>query len=118
MHDQTEKQMMTEDKTPPLTPTQTPSEAFDDAAKAVARLEALYDEATAFLVTEFSRAVQAGKPAARIRAYYPEIRLTVTSHAKVDSRLSFGHVSGPGTYSTTVTRPDMFRAYLTSRSRF
>jgi hypothetical protein len=26
--------------------------------------------------------------------------------------LSFGHVSGPGTYATTVTRPDLFRNYL------
>jgi AMP nucleosidase len=36
----------------------------------------------------------------------------VNSFDKVDSRLAFGHVSSPGTYATTVTRPDLFRNYL------
>ena len=30
----------------------------------------------------------------------------------VNSRLSYGFVAGPGVYQTTVTRPDLFRAYL------
>ncbi len=47
-----------------------------------------------------------------MRAYYPEIRLTTTSFTRADSRLSFGHVAEPGSYSTTVTRPDLFRNYL------
>ncbi|MGP1667672.1 MAG: chorismate synthase, partial [Rhodanobacter sp.] len=29
-----------------------------------------------------------------------------------DSRLSFGYVASPGTYSTTITRPDLFGNYL------
>jgi AMP nucleosidase len=33
----------------------------------------------------------------------------------VDSRLSFGHVAEPGTYSTTITRPDLFEDYLTQQ---
>jgi AMP nucleosidase len=36
----------------------------------------------------------------------------VPSHDKTDSRLSFGHVSSPGIYATTITRPDLFRQYL------
>ena len=95
-------------QTPPV-PT---AEVFTDAAAAVDRLEALYTEATAFLALHFNDTLRGHKPTARVRAYYPEIRLTVTSHAKTDSRLSFGHVAGPGTYSTTVTRPDLFRQYL------
>ncbi len=87
-------------------------QSFTDAAAAVARLEVLYAEATAFLAQHFSATVAKGRPATRIRAFYPEIRLTVTSFDKVDSRLSFGHVSSPGTYATTVTRPDLFRNYL------
>jgi AMP nucleosidase len=38
--------------------------------------------------------------------------MTTTSYAAADSRLSFGHVAVPGTYSTTVTRPDLFANYL------
>lgn len=95
-----------------LTPAHSDPVIFTDAAEAVSRLEALYAEATGFLADAFSAAVTSGRPEARVRAYYPEIRLTVTSHDKIDSRLSFGHVSHPGTYSTTVTRPDLFRNYL------
>ena len=102
---------MTEDS-PVLTPPHADPISFTDATSAVARLEQLYDQATGFLVQHFRAAVAIGKPASRIRAFYPEIRLTVTSHDKIDSRLSFGHVSRPGTYATTVTRPDLFRNYF------
>lgn len=91
-------------------------EAFTDPAKAVERLELLYGQATDFLCDGFMQ-VMAGTAAQdqRIRAFYPEIRFTTSSYAQVDSRLSFGHVSMPGTYATTVTRPDLFRNYLTQQ---
>lgn len=85
---------------------------FTEAAAAVDLLQELYDEATTFLAEGFRLTVTQGNPGRRIRGYYPEIRLTVTSFDKIDSRLSFGHVSSPGTYATTVTRPDLFRNYL------
>ncbi|MEZ5912573.1 MAG: AMP nucleosidase [Paracoccaceae bacterium] len=91
------------------------AEEFTDAAAAVARLETLYRSATEFLASAFSQVAKGQVPAARYRAFYPEIRLMTTSHAKADSRLSFGHVAEPGTYATTVTRPDLFRAYLTQQ---
>jgi AMP nucleosidase len=95
-----------------LTPEARAPESFTDAATAVDLLQALYNEATTFLADGFMQTVAKGHPGRRIRAFYPEIRLTVTSFDKVDSRLSFGHVSSPGTYATTVTRPDLFRNYL------
>ena len=94
------------------TPDFTSAEAFSDAAAAVDRLEQLYFDATAYLSQHFSAAVTGSKPASRFRAYYPEIRLSVSSHIKTDSRLAFGHVASPGTYATTITRPDLFRNYL------
>ena len=87
-------------------------EAFMNAEAAVDRLEVLYHQSTEFLAQHFSAAVLGKRPGARVRAFYPEIRLTTTSYAKTDSRLSFGYVTAPGTYSTTVTRPDLFRNYL------
>ena len=86
--------------------------AFDNAHAAVDRLVELYETACAFLRDNFSATVTGDKPDVRYRAYYPEIRFTTTSHAQTDSRLSFGHVAGPGMYATTITRPDLFRAYL------
>jgi AMP nucleosidase len=95
-----------------LSPVPMEPEDFTNADAAVDRLQALYEQATEFLSHHFSAAVLGPRPQGRIRAFYPEIRLTTTSYAKTDSRLSFGHVAGPGTYSTTITRPDLFRNYL------
>jgi AMP nucleosidase len=98
---------------PIVTPTISEHVAFTDPAAAVARLEELYDAACSFLTEKFSAAATASSaPKNRFRAFYPEIRLRTTSHAQTDTRLAFGHVAGPGTYSTTVTRPDLFRNYL------
>ena len=95
-----------------LSPIPVAHEDFTDAEAAVDRLQTLYDQATDFLSDHFSTAVLGQRPASRVRAFYPEIRLTTTSYTKTDSRLSYGHVAGPGVYSTTVTRPDLFRNYL------
>ena len=103
---------MQDDLTSYLTPKAAPTQFFTDAAEAVAALDVLYTEATDFLITAFSDVVKHGKPARRIRAFYPEIRLSVTSHDKIDSRLAFGHVAKPGVYSTSITRPDLFGNYL------
>ncbi|MGN7867432.1 AMP nucleosidase [Paracoccus sp. 22332] len=85
---------------------------FTDADAAVAQLQDLYAQSTGFLLDRFTKALEGDKPAARFRAYYPELRLTVPTHPSVDSRLSFGHVVSPGSYSATVTRPDLFGNYL------
>ncbi len=94
------------------TPTNPDAELFHDAAAAVARLEQLYDEATAFLRSKFLHAMEHGAPAGRFRAYYPEVRIRTTTYAQVDTRLSFGHISDPGSYATTITRPKLFHTYL------
>ena len=85
---------------------------FRDAAKAVDRLTEIYTAGTTFLRQHFQDTVDGTLPPSRFRAFYPEIRITTTSFAQIDSRLSFGHVPHPGTYATTVTRPDLFRNYL------
>ena len=48
----------------------------------------------------------------RYRAFYPEVRISTSSFSHVDSRLSYGHVPSPGTYSATITHPVLFRRYL------
>lgn len=100
-------------------PIQTPKspepEAFFEAEEAVERLKELYDLSTEFLCERFSDAANGAKPPSRFRAFYPEIRITTTSFAQADSRLSFGHVAEPGTYSTTVTNPRLFGNYLTQQ---
>ncbi len=88
------------------------AESFEDPKAAVDRLIELYETASVFLRDHFMSAMAKGHPGVRYRAFYPEIRITTTSFAKVDSRLSFGHVTSPGCYAATITRPRMFRDYL------
>ena len=97
---------------PILTPKAAEPETFFDPDEAVQRLIELYTTASEFLCERFSETASGSKPPSRFRAYYPEISITTTSFAQADSRLSFGHVATPGTYSTTVTRPDLFASYL------
>ncbi len=94
------------------TPPAPPAERFSDPTAAVDRLCALYETATRFLCDAFSARAAGPQPSERYRACYPEIRIKTLSHAKVDSRLAYGHVAHPGEYSATVTRPDLFRNYL------
>ena len=100
---------------PIVTPEVAGHEAFSDPGEAVARLKALYEEATGFLTAQLQDALRGKAPQSRFRAYYPEIRFSTTSFAAVDSRLSFGHVTEPGTYAATITRPDLFENYLTQQ---
>lgn len=98
-----------------LSPKRIASKAFTDAAQAVARLEEIYERNTAFLCEQFE-AYASGKPLkTRVRATYPFVRITTDTYARLDSRLSYGFVSGPGVHQTTVTRPDLFRQYLTEQ---
>ena len=87
-------------------------EEFSSASKAVDELCHRYETSTGFLRNRFDDFVAGRTQNARYRAFYPDTRITTTSFASVDSRLSYGHVSGPGTFSTTITRPDLYRHYL------
>ncbi|MEM9636433.1 MAG: AMP nucleosidase [Pseudomonadota bacterium] len=98
-----------------LTPDAPEAEEFLDAKAAVARLEELYTQATDFLCTHFVKAMAEGAPAGRIRAFYPQVLFKTSTFAQVDTRLSFGHVSAPGSFRATITRPDLFRSYLTQQ---
>ncbi|WP_339035646.1 AMP nucleosidase [Bradyrhizobium symbiodeficiens] len=91
------------------------TESFSDASLAVARLEEIYERNTKFLRARFETYVVGEAITTRVRAYYPFVRVTTATHARLDSRLAYGFVAGPGVHETSVTRPDLFRAYLTEQ---
>ena len=93
-------------------PTPLSSAHFTDATQAVDRLIELYDRHTAFLSHAFEQYLSGNLPKGKHRAYYPEIRFRNSTYARVDSRLSYGHVDQPGLYTTTITQPKLFRGYL------
>ena len=79
------------------------------------RLQDIYARNTGFL-RHHLEAYARGEPLhSRVRATYPFVRITTATYSPLDSRLSYGFVSGPGAHETTVTRPDLFRAYLTEQ---
>jgi len=97
---------------PVVSPDVPEAKAFRDPKAAVKHLQALYETAVTFLTQTFADNVGGARPDNRFRAFYPEIRIRTTTFAQTDSRLSFGHVAGPGIYATTITRPDLFEGYL------
>ena len=82
------------------------------ASEAVEQLALIYDRGTEFLCRKLERVMAQGSDGVHYRACYPEVRVSTSTYQKLDSRLAFGHVAGPGEYSTTITRPDLFRSYL------
>ncbi|MFC6489897.1 AMP nucleosidase [Nitratireductor sp. GCM10026969] len=87
-------------------------ESFHDARSAVDALRAIYERNTAFLRAAFDDIAATGRCDRRYRAFYPEISVSTSSFAQIDTRLAYGHVPTPGVYTATVTRPDLFDTYL------
>ncbi|MFD0915831.1 AMP nucleosidase [Pseudahrensia aquimaris] len=85
---------------------------FHNAKDAVLELKRLYALSTNYLAERFAAALGGEAVTHRHRAFYPEIRLTSLVHSRVDSRLAYGYVGGPGEYQTTVTHPQLFADYL------
>jgi AMP nucleosidase len=100
-----------------LAPKRIASEAFTDATAAVARLDEIYERNTGFLRDRFEAFANGEVLPSRVRATYPFVRVRISSHARLDSRLSYGFVAAPGVHETSVTRPDLFRSYLTEQIR-
>ncbi len=90
---------------------------FDDPAAALARVREIYDAGLAHLRTALQRFLAGEDPGCRVRACYPVARVRTDTVARADSRLSYGFVAGPGTYETTLTRPDLFGEYYLEQFR-
>ncbi|WP_245430620.1 AMP nucleosidase [Mesorhizobium sp. WSM3868] len=92
-------------------------QSFDDAKKAVAALEALYDRNTKFLRDSFANLAAGSDESRRYRAFYPQIGVTTTSFTQIDSRQAYGHMPTPGHFATTITQPKLFENYLVEQLR-
>ena len=60
-------------------------QSFTDAQEAVAALKRLYERNTQFLRDSF-RHLAAGNVSQRFRAFYPEVSVTTSSFAQIDTR--------------------------------
>ena len=90
---------------------------FDDPQAALDQVRAIYDGSIGHLRDALKSFVNGDPLATRVRACYPFVRVHTDTVARADSRLSYGFVSGPGTYETTLTRPDLFSSYYLEQFR-
>jgi len=88
-----------------------------DPATALAQVQAIYSSSIEHLRTSLQRFVGGEDQDQHIRACYPFVRVRTDTVARADSRLSYGFVAGPGTFETTLTRPDLFGSYFAEQFR-
>ncbi len=79
--------------------------------EALAHIEKIYNAHVEFLRGHFKNFVRGKVPKKRVRAFYPYVKISTKFARRADTRLSYGFAPKPGTYSTTLTRPDMFANY-------
>ena len=84
---------------------------FDDAEAALMQVRRIYDSSIAHLRDTLHRFVAGENVGDHVRACYPFVRVHTSTVARADSRVAYGFVAGPGTYETTLTRPDLFSRY-------
>lgn len=87
------------------------SQQFSDANKAVEAIEAIYKAQVEYLCQAFNGFTSGQELKKKVQGFYPYVKIEVTQKDKLDTRLSYGFVSGPGVYQTTLTRPDIFANY-------
>ena len=95
-----------------ISPTIFAPERFDDPDAALARVREIYDGSVNHLREALRQFVSGAPLNEHVRACYPFVRVRTDTVARADSRLSYGFVAGPGTFETTLTRPDLFASYL------
>jgi AMP nucleosidase len=100
-----------------LAPTGFETARFDDPSAALERVSAIYEHNVGHLRDMLQRFVTGDSFSQHVRACYPFVRVHTDTVARADSRLSYGFVAGPGTYETTLTRPDLFGDYYLEQFR-
>lgn len=91
--------------------------ATKDPDAAVRFLQEIYEAQTKYLCDCFDAYCEGKSHFNRVAAYYPFVRITTKLAKRADSRFSYGFAPRPGTYETTVTRPDLFADYYREQFR-
>ena len=93
------------------------SQRFSDPDAALAQVQSLYEAGLAHLRGAMQRFVAGENLPGHVRACYPYVRVHTETVARAASSLAYGFVEGPGTFETTLTRPDLFARYFREQFR-
>jgi AMP nucleosidase len=89
---------------------------FTDADAACRRIAEIYESSRAAIAAAFAEPGAGLPPVAG--ATYPYVGITVgLADLHPDARPSYGMIHDPGTYGTTLTRPDLFAPYYCAQLR-
>ena len=87
------------------------TKSYKTSDEAFAAIKEIYDGNVEALREAFRQFAAGSLKEKTARAYYPFLRIKTDTIRRPDTRLSYGFVAKPGTYETTVTRPDIFDVY-------
>ena len=96
---------------------------FTDPLAALTQVQMIYDQQIAHLRDCMQRYVAGETLSGRVRACYPFVRIRTETVARATlempdiTQLSYGFVAGPGTFDTTLTRPDLYATYYLEQFR-
>ena len=99
------------------TPTYIAPARFDSAEAALELARRIYRGSIEHLRGALQRFVAGEDDGRHVRACYPFVRVRTDTVVRADSRLSYGFVAGPGSFETTLTRPDLFGNYYLEQFR-
>lgn len=91
--------------------------SFSQPDEVFARVREIYEANTAYLRERFQAFTRGERIKGRVRACYPYVQINTTNASRGDTRLAYGFVYEPGTFATTLTRPDVFGSYYLEQFR-
>jgi AMP nucleosidase len=94
---------------------------FTDPDAALEQVRLIYDGGLRHLRDAMQRFINGDSLPGHVRACYPFVRIHTRTASRptpaADAGLSYGFVSGPGRFETTLTRPDLFSDYYREQFR-
>ncbi len=85
---------------------------FKNPDKALDAVIEIYEASRSYLRECFDAYCDGDHNEQKVTAYYPYVKIKTTQAKRSDTRFAYGFVSKPGTYKTTVTRPNLFKKYF------
>ena len=110
-------------KTMPYLSTYIAPSRYTDALAALTQVQLIYNQQITHLRDCMQRYVAGETLPGRVRACYPFVRIHTKTVARATlempdiTQLSYGFVAGPGTFDTTLTRPDLYANYYLEQFR-
>lgn len=100
-----------------ISPQHIPAQTCKTAQEAFEYLKMVYEAQTEFLREQFQNFCKGQEMNGNVRGFYPYAKISTLYALRADTRMSYGFAPRPGTYSTTLTRPDIYEAYYLEQFR-